>query len=112
MKQKFSQIKTSLNRFLSGRPTQTNLSANVRGWEREVATIPIRLVLKAESFKADDSAVTVDLSLRGMKVQTSLALLPGEWVGVVPKGEFPHAIPARVVWARERTQRSGSKRIS
>ena len=75
--------------------------SNVRRWERELAPIPIRLVLKAESFKADDSATTIDLSLRGARVQTNLALVPGEWVGVVPKGEFPHAIPARVIWARE-----------
>ena len=58
-------------------------------------------VLKAERFKADNSAITVDVSLRGMKVQTNLTLIPGEWVGVVPKGGFPQAIPARVVWARE-----------
>jgi hypothetical protein len=80
---------------------QTNTAANSRRWERELATIPVRLVLKAENFKADDSAVTVDISPLGVKVRTTLALIPGEWVGVVPKGEFPHAIPARVVWARE-----------
>jgi hypothetical protein len=74
---------------------------NMRRWERESAAISIKLVLKAESFKADNSAVTLDLSLRGMKVQTSLDLVPGGWVGIVAKGEFPHAIPARVVWARE-----------
>jgi len=76
-------------------------STNLRRWERELATISISLVLKAESFEADDLATTVDISLRGMKVRTRFALVPGEWVGVVPKGEFPHAIPARVVWARE-----------
>ena len=80
---------------------QTIISSNVRRWERESAKIPIKLVLKAESFKADNSATTIDLSLRGMRVQTSLTLVPGEWVGIVAKGEFPHAIPARVVWARE-----------
>ena len=80
---------------------QTIIPSNARRWERELATVPIRLVLKAESFKADDSATTIDVSLGGAKVQTNLALVPGEWVGVVPKGEFPHAIPARVVWARE-----------
>ena len=79
----------------------TNTSSNMRRWERESAAISIKLVLKAEHFKADNSATTLDLSLRGMKVQTSLDLVPGEWVGIVPKGEFPHAIPARVVWARE-----------
>lgn len=79
----------------------TNLSSNSRRWERELAAIPISLVLKPEEFKTDDTAMTVDVSLRGMKVRTKLALVPGEWIGVVPKGEFPHAIPARVVWVRE-----------
>ena len=80
---------------------QTNIPPNMRRWERDSAEIPIKLVLKAERFKSDNSAITIDLSLRGMRVRTNLALVPGEWVGVVPKGGFPHAIPARVVWARE-----------
>jgi hypothetical protein len=80
---------------------QINTSPNVRRWERDPANVPIKLVLKAESFKSDNSAITIDLSVRGMQVRTNLALVPGEWVGVVPKGGFPHAIPARVVWARE-----------
>jgi len=79
---------------------QTNTFPNARRWERESATISIKLVLKAERFKADNSATTIDLSLRGMRVQTNLTLVPGEWVGIVAKGEFPHAIPARVVWSR------------
>lgn len=72
-----------------------------RRWERELSAIPIRLVLEATKFKSDNSAMTVDVSLRGMKVRTNLNLIPGEWVGVVPKGGFPQAIPARVIWARE-----------
>jgi hypothetical protein len=80
---------------------QENTFHTPRRWERETASIPVKLVLKAERFKADNSAVTIDVSLRGMKVRTNLTLIPGEWVGVVPKGEFPHAMPARVVWARE-----------
>ncbi|MGO8790063.1 MAG: PilZ domain-containing protein [Terriglobia bacterium] len=80
---------------------QTDTPTNSRRWERELATIPISLVLKAERFKTDNFATTVDISLRGMRVRTNLTLVPGEWIGVVPKGEFPHAIPARVVWVRE-----------
>jgi hypothetical protein len=72
-----------------------------RRWERELSAIPIRLVLEANKFKSDNSAMTVDVSLRGMKVRTNLNLIPGEWVGVVPKSGFPQAIPARVIWARE-----------
>ena len=80
---------------------QTNTAANLRRWERDPATIPVSLVLRAEDFKVDDAATTVDISLSGLAVRTTLALVPGEWVGVVAKGEFPHAIPTRVVWVRE-----------
>lgn len=79
----------------------SNTPANSRRWERQTATILVSLVLKPESHKKDGRATTIDISLRGMSVQTSLALVPGEWVGIVAKGEFPQAIPARVVWARE-----------
>jgi hypothetical protein len=58
-------------------------------------------VLKGEKFKKDNSATTIDVSLSGMGVRTALVLVPGEWVGIVAKGAFPHAIPTRVVWARE-----------
>lgn len=80
---------------------QQNFSQNSRRWERELSTISIKLVLRAETFKSDASAITVDVSLRGMQVRTNLMLEPGEWVGVVPKGGFPQAIPGRVVWSRE-----------
>jgi len=80
---------------------QENTAVIPRRWERRPATIPISLVLKADQFKADDSAITVDISLRGANVRTKLALVPGEWVGFIPSWEFPHAIPTRVVWVRE-----------
>jgi hypothetical protein len=50
---------------------------------------------------SDESAFTLDISLRGASVRTKLALFPGERVGVVPQGEISHAIPARAVWVRE-----------
>jgi hypothetical protein len=80
---------------------QENTFASPRKWERQPAAIPISLVLKADRFKADNSAITVDISLHGVGVRTKLALIPGEWVGLVVKREFPHAVPTRVVWARE-----------
>jgi hypothetical protein len=63
--------------------------------------MPISLALKGGSVKADDSALTVDISLRGACVRTKLTLVPGEWVGVVSSMEFLDAIPTRVVWVRE-----------
>jgi hypothetical protein len=75
--------------------------AGARRCERKPKTIPISLVLKGGCSKSDGSAFTLDISLRGASVRTKLALVPGEWVGVVPEGEFSHAIPARAVWVRE-----------
>jgi hypothetical protein len=73
----------------------------VRRSERESEMVPITLVTRPEIFRQDEGAATMDTSLHGMKVRTTLALVRGEWVGVIPKGEFPHAIPAHVVWVRE-----------
>ncbi len=72
-----------------------------RRWDRQPANSRIGLVLKGGHVKTDDSAITVDISVRGASVRTTLMLVPGNWVGVVPSGEFPHAIPSRVVWVRE-----------
>ena len=80
---------------------QENSSRIPRRWEREPATIPISLVSEADPLKADDSAITVDVSLRGVSVRTKLALVRGEWVGVVAKGKYPHSIPGLVVWVRK-----------
>jgi hypothetical protein len=74
---------------------------NLRQWEREAITMPVSLVLSAEKFKEDAAATTFDISLAGVGVRTKLFLAPGEWVGIVPKGQFPQAIPARVAWAKE-----------
>ena len=80
---------------------ETKSAANQRQWEREPAAVPVGLVLSAENFKSDPAATTIDISLAGVGVRTKLFLVPGEWVGIVPKGQFPQAIPARVAWARE-----------
>jgi len=74
--------------------------ANHRRMEREPAAIPVSLVLRSESRHTTYEASTVDLSLSGASIQTYLELTPGDWVGIVPKGEFPFAIPSRVVWVR------------
>jgi len=64
------------------------------------ATIPIRLVVESEDFSVEHEASTADLSVRGMKVRAPLALLPGEKVGIIVKGDSRHTIPARVVWVQ------------
>jgi hypothetical protein len=80
---------------------QENISHNRRRWERRSAAIPISLVLEAGHVEADNSAITIDISPHGPKVQTKLQLISGERLGVVLNGEFPDAIPTRVAWVRE-----------
>ena len=75
-------------------------SAELRRSQRIPTTVPIRLAVEAEGFRVEREASTVDLSLRGIRVRTPLALLPGDTVGVIPKRDFQHAIPARVIWAQ------------
>ena len=79
---------------------QTVTFADLRRSQREAVTIPVSLVVRSEARKVDNEACMLDISLRGVCVRTALELVPGEQVGVVPKGEFPHAIPTRVVWVR------------
>ena len=80
---------------------QTNNRTNPRRWERQPATIPINLVLNTEDHKVDNSATVTNFSLGGMGVLTTLALVPGERVKIVAKGEFRKAILTRVVWVAE-----------
>ena len=79
---------------------QTIPPTNLRCADREPATIPISLLVRSEGRNTDPDASTLDLSLRGACVQTTLELVPGDWVGLMLKGEFPNAIPSRVVWVQ------------
>jgi hypothetical protein len=79
----------------------TNTASSSRRCQRKPKTMPVSLVLKDGPATSDGSAFTLDISLRGASVRTKLPLFPGEWVGIVPQGDIPHAIPARAVWVRE-----------
>ena len=79
---------------------QTITSADFRRWEREPAAIPVRLVLKSDKLKPDTFTATLDISLSGVSVRTTLALVPRQEVQIVIKGQFTQTISARVVWVR------------
>ena len=79
---------------------QEHTSRPPRRWERQPATVPISLAMEADPSKVDDSAITVDISVRGASVRTNLALVRGEWVKVVAKGKSPRSIPALVIWVQ------------
>ena len=91
---------------------QTNTSVPSRRWERQPATMPISLLLKAEDLTEDDAAGVIDFSLRGVGVLTSLLLVPGARVRIIANGEFPDAIPTRVAWVREDEDESSHWRFA
>jgi len=80
---------------------QENTSHTPRRWQRQPSTIRISLAMERDLLKADDSAITVDISPRGASVQTKLKLVLGDWVKISAQGEFTHAITALVVWVRK-----------
>lgn len=80
---------------------ETISTADLRRWEREPAAIPVSLVLKADKLKSDRFTATINISLSGASVRTTLALVPRQEVAIIIKGEFHQTIRARVVWVRE-----------
>lgn len=91
---------------------QTHTSVPPRRWERQPATIPISLLLKAEDLTEDDAAGVLDFSLRGVGVLTSLILVPGERVRIIANGDYPDVIPTRVAWVREDEDESSHWRFA
>jgi hypothetical protein len=91
---------------------QTNAPVLSRRWERQPATIPISLVLKAGNLTEDDAAGVIDLSLRGVCVLTTLELVPGERVRIAANGNFPDSISTRVAWVREDEDESSHWRFA
>jgi hypothetical protein len=64
-----------------GRPMPENTSYTPRRWQRQPSKIPISLVLETDPFKADDSAITVDISRRGASVLTNAGAVSRRVVG-------------------------------
>jgi len=77
------------------------IAAHTRRCARKSKLMPISLVVKGEHFQSDSSAFTLDISPNGASIRTKLELLPGDCVGVVPKGDIACSLPARAVWVRE-----------
>ncbi len=80
---------------------QTISVADQRRWEREPVAMPISLVLKTNELKSDTTATTINISLSGVCVRTTLALVPRQEVAIVITGQFSRTIPARAVWLRK-----------
>ena len=80
---------------------QTISAIDLRRCEREPVAIPLSLLLKTDKLKSDSFTATIDVSLSGVGVRTTLVLVPRQEVAIVIKGQFSRTIPAHVIWVRK-----------
>ncbi len=69
-----------------------------RRCERIYVRIPITLIVESEGMKVVHEAHTVDLSQRGVRVRSELALSRGQKIEVIPNEDRKYVVPGRVVW--------------
>ena len=67
---------------------------------RVAARIPIRLLLNGDDSKPGQSAHTVDLSDRGVRIRTHSALSQGDIIRIDSWGGNGKSMPSRVVWVQ------------
>ena len=77
------------------------IHANRRKLKRHTVSVPIGIALKANELPLEITAATMNIALSGVSVVTPVAMVPGQEVKIVIKGQFSQTIPARVVWVRE-----------
>ena len=80
---------------------QANSHADHRKLKRQTVAVPVSIVRKANELTPDITAATMNISLSGVSILTQVALVPGQEVKIVIKGQFSQTIPTRVVWVRE-----------
>ena len=78
----------------------TIITKELRAWERRQTAVPLCIVSKGDLPKEDPFAATIDASLSGMRIRTTLGLAPRQEVSVVAVGQFSRTIRARVIWVR------------
>ena len=67
---------------------------------RVPASIAIRLLLNGDASDQGESARTIDLSERGMRIRTKSALSEGQIIRIDAWGESGQPMPSRVVWVQ------------
>jgi hypothetical protein len=77
---------------------QTTETATRRS-DRIYVRMPVEIVVNSEGAKISHAASTVDLSTLGARVQTRVALVPGEQVSFIWHGATPQQLPSQVVWS-------------
>jgi len=78
--------------------TQATVNA-VRRSARIYVRMPVEIVVDSETHQIAHPASTVELSVHGVRVQTRVALVPGEHVNFIWRGATPRRVPSQVVWS-------------
>jgi hypothetical protein len=73
----------------------------VRRSARIFVRMPVEIVVDSETTHMAYPASTVDLSAHGARVQTKIALVPGERINFVWRGATPQRVPSQVVWSAQ-----------
>jgi hypothetical protein len=68
---------------------------------RVPASIAVRLLLNGDSSQKGQSAHTVDLSDRGLRIRTSAAVTEGDVIRIDAWGDSGQPMPSRVVWVQQ-----------
>jgi hypothetical protein len=72
------------------------ISESNRRSERKAAQMTVTLVIEGD--EADEIATALDLSQHGMRLQTDIALAPGQRVGLLLSDTPSYILGARVAW--------------
>ena len=80
--------------------TQATKTA-VRRSARIYVRMPVEIVIDSEANQTAYPASTVELSTHGVRVQTEVALVPGEHVNFIWRGATPRQVPSQVVWSSQ-----------
>lgn len=84
----------------------TAVKTDRRQRERKVVHKPVTLIVDSDRQRIANSAFAIDLSELGARIRSSLDLVPGQLVTIIPKEGDSQALPSRVVWVG----RTGSER--
>jgi PilZ domain len=90
-----------------------NDAINRRRSERKKVTKSFVLFVDTERDRIANSAFALDLSALGTRIRSTVTLVPGQLVTIVPREGSEQAIPSRVVWVGEAgSPRSGEAGIA
>jgi D-lyxose ketol-isomerase len=82
-------------------------ASNRRRSERKPVARTFVLYVDSDRDQIANSAFAVDLSALGVRIRSTIKLLPGQLVTIVPREGSEQAIRSRVIWVGE----AGSNRV-